>query len=115
MSSTDTRPYTGTLIKDLSATVDRICARHADQDPMDFVLIRARQCPEIFLADAMTYLADRTMSGSDVLAWYLLRDIQDCFWAGKTEVCIRRTCRQLQGMHSPGNSYAPASDSSQQR
>jgi len=95
-----TEQYTGTLIRDLAATVERILI-----DPMDSVLIRAHRCPiEWFFVDAMTALSNE-MVGSDekvrdyARAWHYLADLRSCLVSGQTERCVRHNCGQMRGMH----------------
>lgn len=45
-------------------------------DPMDGLLLRAHTCPEVFLAQAMSHLADRDMEEGDRDAWAEMKRCQ---------------------------------------
>lgn len=79
--------YSGTLIRDIESQVCRV------ESGLD---------PRIYLADVLSHLADKVMDAGDVQAWYLLRDLQECFWSGKTRRCVRVGCGQIEGMHKSG-------------
>jgi hypothetical protein len=78
--------YTGTLIKDLHSSVERAEQRATPEDErpeefeapdMDAILRRAADCPDVFLADAMTHLANKVMEVGDADAWFEMREAQD--------------------------------------
>jgi len=94
--------YSGTLIKDLFAQTERVAGcdmipqyqgirSSAEQDELEmemFVLKRARQAPDILLANAMSHLADREMERGDPAAWFEMKDAQR-----KVEIELRRARR----------------------
>ena len=78
--------FSGTLIRDLSASVDRALALpsvspsgavhvedSAPQDHLDAAM---------FLADAKMWLANRVMDEGDEHAWWLLDEAQTQCWRG---------------------------------
>ena len=91
--------YSGTLIKDLFAQTERVAGcdmipqyqgirSSAEQDELEmetFVLKRARQAPDVFLANSMTWLASRVMEPGDPSAWWEMRAAQRRF--EKREIC----------------------------
>jgi len=79
--------YTGTLISDLNARVDNTLAIHGARflDNAEATL-RGWMHPAMFLAEAMTALANRPMTAGDELAWKELEFLQKRLWTA-TDRC----------------------------
>jgi hypothetical protein len=102
------RTYTGTLIKDLHATVDaqaEITARLADEFRAKMEVIEAECDPIIYLVNVSVHLADQhVMDEGDVQAWWMLDAIKKSMIDGDDEECYH--CRRIAGLHGLKSSGA---------
>jgi hypothetical protein len=67
--------YSGTMIKDLRATVERVREAEAWLLPADNL------DAAIYLGQVLAHIADRIMTSDDTETWWEVREIQNSLWS----------------------------------